>query len=277
MLCLSPIRKVIRSKVYWLSCSKCVNCNINRQNAWIFRLEQEYRKSKTAIFTTLTYANENVPQTVNKDTGEIINSLRYTDVQLFMKRLRKAHPNVKLKHYSVGEYGDETQRPHYHQIIYNASQNKIQENWQLGHTKIGTVTTASIRYVTKYMGKRIANTPEGAELPKSVMSQGLGKDYLTSENVKHHKENLIDSILLDDGKRIQLPTYYKDKIFDKDDKFKLKIINECRSDADLQHLWNRCSTWEKLDFEIMSRIEERHNMAMHNERLKQKQSKSLDT
>jgi len=275
MECLSPLRKVIKSRVYWLPCSKCVNCNINRQNSWVFRLQQETKQSKTAYFVTLTYNDENIPKTVSKDTGEIINTLRYSDVQKYIKRLRKAQKGSKIKHYTVGEYGENTKRPHYHQIIFNAEAEKINSSWGHGHTLSGTVTTSSIRYVTKYMGKRINNTPEGAEKPKNVMSNGLGKNYLTPEVINHHKEYLINYIVIEGGKKIGLPQYYKDKLFDDTEKMKLRILNEIQNDADLQHLWDKCTSIEKLDFEISARVKEKDARAAKNERLKQKQSKSL--
>lgn len=273
MECLNLMRKVHKSKIFWIPCGKCVHCNINRQNEWVFRLEQENKNSKNSAFVTLTYNDENVPKTINKDTGEVINTLQYSDVQKFIKRLRKLQ-RAKLKHYTVGEYGDKTQRPHYHQIVFNTEIENIQKAWGLGFVKVGTTTNASIRYVTKYMGKRVENTPDGAEKPKNVMSQGLGQCYLTDETIRHHKENLIDTIINDGGKRVALPRYFKDKIFSDYDKLRIQAINEAKHNKDLEYLWQSCTTPEKLYFEIQKIAQEKAEVAKHSEYLKQKQSKS---
>ena len=45
-------------------------------------------------------------------------TLRKRDYQLFMKRLRKAFPNDKIRFYAAGEYGPKTLRPHYHAILF---------------------------------------------------------------------------------------------------------------------------------------------------------------
>lgn len=249
---------------------------INRQNNWLFRIEAEHKSSDNAHFVTLTYNNENVPQKVNQDTGEIINTLDYQDVQKYMKRLRKGSKKP-IKHYTVGEYGEENQRPHYHQIIFNAEEENIKKTWDKGFSLVGTVTAASIRYVTKYMGKRISNTPDGAEKPKNVMSQGIGKSYLKNENILHHKENLIDTLTNEGGNKIALPRYYKDKIFSNEEKRTLNIINKVKSNADLKHLQDSCVSHEKFDFEISTRIREKEARARSLERRKHKHSKSKDT
>ena len=84
-------------------------------------------------FITLTYDDEHVPGMII-NTGEImrkvqyawkpgekrpesVQTLLYTDVQKFLKRLRKAYKS-KLRYFIAGEYGEQTARPHYHMILY---------------------------------------------------------------------------------------------------------------------------------------------------------------
>jgi len=55
-------------------------------------------------FITLTYDNENLPENA---------TLVPKDLKDFQKRLRY-HANIDLRFFSVGEYGEKTQRPHYH-------------------------------------------------------------------------------------------------------------------------------------------------------------------
>jgi hypothetical protein len=43
------------------------------------------------------------------------------DLQLFFKRLRKAYPDVKLRYFACGKYGEQFARPHYHVILFGKS------------------------------------------------------------------------------------------------------------------------------------------------------------
>lgn len=83
--------------------------------------------------------------------------LKKRDIQLFIKRLRKAnskHTDMPaIKYYAVGEYGGRTQRPHYHIILFNAKLELIQPAWDLGQIHYGKVSGASIGYTLKYMCK----------------------------------------------------------------------------------------------------------------------------
>ncbi|MCE3047900.1 hypothetical protein LW137_00305 [Helicobacter sp. faydin-H23] len=63
----------------------------------------------SSIFVTLTYSNEFLPSPPSVSKREL---------QLFLKRLRKALGDKKIRYYACGEYGDTFLRPHYHLIIF---------------------------------------------------------------------------------------------------------------------------------------------------------------
>lgn len=63
-------------------------------------------------FVTLTYDDEHLPLSPSG-----LPTLRYSDVQKFLKRLR-TNSGQKFRYFAASEYGDRTQRPHYHLIIY---------------------------------------------------------------------------------------------------------------------------------------------------------------
>jgi len=96
-------------------CGQCLSCRIGRTKMWQRRVlnEMEYWKQKknNAIFVTLTYNEEALPE--NK-------SLRRKDLKDYCKRLRN-YMNRKykrpIKYIGVGEYGEEEMRPHYHLIV----------------------------------------------------------------------------------------------------------------------------------------------------------------
>lgn len=100
-------RKPILVKGGYVPCGKCPNCLANQRQEWVFRLRSEYLNSKFALFVTLTYDPEHYPAT----------GTCKRDVQLFLKRLRKACGNKSFRYYIVSEYGDNTCRGHYHGIF----------------------------------------------------------------------------------------------------------------------------------------------------------------
>lgn len=138
-----------------LPCGKCVGCSRSRAKQWTTRLYHESQLHEQNSFITLTYENPPV-------------SLVKSDVQRFIKRLRKLHP---LRFFAVGEYGERTRRPHYHLILFGKDYLEgsydidgnlygspvINETWGKGIASIGAVTPKSIAYVAGYCNKKIGD------------------------------------------------------------------------------------------------------------------------
>lgn len=201
MNCLSPI--TLREPIRHVPCGKCVACLQNKRNEWFVRLNEELKISQSAHFVTLTYAEDPI-------------SLSKRDLQLFFKRLRKLNINSKIRYYAVGEYGGNFGRPHYHVILFNLTDIRyVQDSWHLGFTHIGEVTPASINYTVAYVveSKLIPMRNPDIVPPFSLMSQGLGKNYLGDNVKRYHKKNLADYYTMEGGGKVRLPRYYRDKIF----------------------------------------------------------------
>ena len=47
------------------------------------------------------------------------NSINKKDIQKFLKRLRYYFKGRRIRYYYVGEYGERTDRPHYHMALFN--------------------------------------------------------------------------------------------------------------------------------------------------------------
>ena len=89
------------------------------------------------------------------------------------KRLRKAFPNNKIRYYHCGEYGDQSNRPHYHAILHGINFSDwyylfdspsgepiytsptLEKIWSKGFVTIGEVTFESAAYVARYVLKKI--------------------------------------------------------------------------------------------------------------------------
>ena len=53
---------------------------------------------------------------------------------------------------------------------------------------------------------------------KAIMSRGLGINFLTEAMVNFYKDDVSRGIILEDGKKLPLPRYYRDKIFNNTEK-----------------------------------------------------------
>lgn len=186
-------------------------------HGWAFRLNREEKKSISSHFLTLTYATKNVPITTRG-----YRSLDKKHVQVFIRRLRKKDPAsnavAPIKYYACGEYGGRTRRPHYHIILFNAKQEHIQDAWKLGSVYYGDVNHASIYYTLKYMMKAPKKQFRKGDPMKefALMSKGLGIDYAQDPRFQRwHMDDVENRMYLNltDGKKIAMPRYYKDKIF----------------------------------------------------------------
>ena len=227
-------------------CGKCLNCKSRRASTWSTRLMKEYERSLTGYFITLTYDTKYVPIT---EKGFM--SLNKKHVQTFLKRLRQWHGKeaTSIKYYAVGEYGGKTYRPHYHLIIFNANIEFIEKSWsdcvnkkqaifrKLGEVHYGTLTDASVGYTLKYISKakRIPLHKNDDRIPEfSLMSKGLGLNYLTEKQIQWHLEKPSERmyIPMKDGKKAPLPRYYKEKIYTAEQKEQAAMY--WKQKADLQ-------------------------------------------
>lgn len=192
------------------------------------------------MFVTLTYDDEHVPRLRG------VKTIDKSDLQKFIKRLRKSLESAKIeiKYYGIGEYGrpprrlfngtmSQGYRPHYHIIIFGLDSSVPEErdyifsNWpfckwtdERKQESIGFVSTDSIRYTTDYikikpLGKHMRFEDIKFYLerafPFSVMSKGMGLDYVKSDD---YLENQIKESceLPFRGKIVSVPRYYCKKL-----------------------------------------------------------------
>lgn len=210
-----------------IPCGKCYVCLKRKISGWCFRLTEEEKYHQDSLFITLTYDTKNVPFT---RAGQM--SLHKRDVQLFLKRLRKANSQGNatrsIKYFAVGEYGGFTRRPHYHLILFGAKIETIASAWGLGHVHYGFVSGASITYTLKYMFKRPVKHKRSDRREKEfrIMSKGLGVGYTQKRNIiKWHKSKLDERMYLNlpGNVKIAMPRYYKDKIYSDEEREECSI------------------------------------------------------
>ena len=95
-------------------CGQCMACRLNKQREKAMRIGHELQYHKESVFITLTYDPEHLPE-----NGSLVKS----DVQKFLKRLRKRLGVERVRYFLCGEYGELGNRPHYHLIVFGLSYN----------------------------------------------------------------------------------------------------------------------------------------------------------
>lgn len=217
MKCLKSIQVHHGGFTHKVPCGKCAFCLVNKRSQWMFRIFQEMqRQDNPGWFVTLTYDEKHVKRV---PAGL---SLRFRDVQLFLKKVRKA--KYYAKYVCVGEYGGITQRPHYHVLLWTDCpivclekfwSNRIGE--VLGRIHVGSLTMAAAMYTLKYIIQPKQKEVDGLEKTRAQFSKGLGLAYLSAAVYDYHTMDYDEPIFVSrvDGEQISLPRYYRYKIFTK--------------------------------------------------------------
>ncbi|WNK14778.1 MAG: replication initiator protein [Microvirus sp.] len=215
-------------------CGRCMGCRLSRSRDWATRIKHEASLHEDNVFLTLTYRDENLPEDYSISTREM---------QLFIKRLRKSIEPTKIRFYACGEYGDTTNRPHYHAIIFGWCppdlepwrktktghlvyiSSALQSLWPSGDSYVGHVNHASAGYVARYclkkMGGQLAeehylrvHPVTGALCQVSpefgVMSTrpGIGRVWFD----KWESDCFPSDFVVIDGQKVPVPKYYRERL-----------------------------------------------------------------
>lgn len=229
MKCPQPI--FVRKTRLHVPCGKCAACRARKANEWIIRLNVEHKHAVSAYFVTLTYDDFNIPYTNNG-----YETLKKTDLQAFINLLRQYCP---FRYFSIGEYGDKGQRPHYHllifnfqplvdpennQIIYfrdwnNVSKTSIMNTvdveavifkaWKKGIVQVEQLKGGAIRYLANYLidfsVQKVYDDEVDQEKQFALMSRRppIGYQYYTDKQVlKYHRAT--DGIQLSPKNKLKL-------------------------------------------------------------------------
>lgn len=177
MKCLKPFQD--GAMLY--GCGQCLACRINRRRIWTHRLMLESTLHSASSFLTLTYNDENLPRG---------GSLDPSDLQKFLKRLRKYFAEVRLRYFAVGEYGDISFRPHFHLALFGLGPvvcgglslrgDPLKTLWGKGHVFAGDLSEQSSAYVAGYVCKKMTSKDDPRlngkhpEFSRMSLKPGLG-------------------------------------------------------------------------------------------------------
>lgn len=213
-----------------LPCQQCIGCRLDRARDWSLRIGHESKSHAISHFVTMTYDDAHLP---------MHGSLNYSDVQLFHKRLRKAFGPFRF--FVVGEYGDTSDRPHYHGIYFSLAvpdlkrfggsdkmptyaSERVNQIWGKGFCLFGSLTPQSASYVCRYALKKVNGqraethyqrvTPDGEivtierEFARMSTKPGIGHTWF----MKYHSDVTTHDYVIQDGAKNPVPPYY-DKLF----------------------------------------------------------------
>lgn len=216
----------------WVPCGKCIGCRLVRVRSWAIRCVHEAQMHEVNSFVTLTYDDDHLESP----------SLRYSDFQAFMRRVRKQLGPTRF--FMCGEYGELNWRPHFHAILFGRTfpnDGMVGENvwrsavlerlWPLGLSSVGNVTSQSAAYVASYSRKKVtgeraaehyrrvcAATGEVVDLVpefgRMSLKPGIGYSWFE----KYWREVYVarDGVVSAGGRTVPPPRYY-DKLLEKVD------------------------------------------------------------
>lgn len=142
-------------------CIKCFPCRINRRRLWAHRILLESKTSSDSCFVTLTYSDDYVPAGA---------TLEPKHVQDWLKRLRKLYHPQKIRYFLAGEYGEKTQRPHYHVALFgidpwlaggvSGMSGFVSRTWGYGYSYVGELNADSAMYIAGYCTKKMTSAKD---------------------------------------------------------------------------------------------------------------------
>lgn len=210
-----------RSKLIWkdgtlglgdpvyIPCGSCYGCRLDRAKDWTTRLILESKEHPYTYFVTLTYDDEHLPKFLVK-----------SDLQNFMKRFRLAN---SCRFFACGEYGEETQRSHFHLILFMDYPLTFSESlgvnrwhspeigkcWRNGLHEVSLANEKCMAYVAGYVVKKCKTDLSKYAVPPFILMSrrpGIGFGYF----LKHDFSSL--KVYLGKKNSARLPRYFKDKL-----------------------------------------------------------------
>lgn len=282
-----------------IPCGNCIGCRLDYSREWANRgfLEAQETKNKN-YFVTLTLEDGyvEIPEEVTTKNNitfceedsefEWQGTLIPKDIVKFMKALRQEfatkYNHKGIRFMAAGEYGSQTQRPHYHLILFNCPfppetfydskvnwekdvswKNTILDKiWKKGFSEITEATWNTIAYVSRYITKKIngdyseeeyASRGQIKEFFRTSRNPGIARNYYEKNKEKIYEHDKILIINKKGSHWVQPPAYF-DRLLKKEDPTRFEEIQEKRKKELLDQLLIKDKTtsldrWEQLQIE----------------------------
>lgn len=211
-----------------IPCGQCIGCRLDRARQWAVRIGQETQMHDVSCFLTMTYDDLHLPP-ATLPGGSLVKK----HVQDFFKRLRFSLLPDKIRYFVCGEYGEKSNRAHYHAIVFGYwpsdakchgkakcgeplfVSSRLESIWGFGFCAFGKVTFESAEYVAKYTLNAVTGEYRDAVYldkvpPFCTMSRrpGIGAKWYD----KYEEEVWSRGTLVARGKEMRPMRYYRDKL-----------------------------------------------------------------
>lgn len=262
-----------------IPCGQCIDCRLRYSKEWASRITCESALYENNLFVTLTYDDEHLPRSKVCPT---LSTLDYRDLQLFLKRFREALRRdfdfSGVRYYAAGEYGDTSQRAHFHICFFNLPyqlmeqlryyktsfcgdiytiSDYIQKIWGKGIVVCGDLNFQSAAYVARYVCKKMKGSDKLEELKKLGLANqesrmslkpGIGADYfhLFKDDIYKNDEMFLPAV-----GRVCVSRYF-DKLMDLDNPIFLAELKAKRAVSAERVLRSKLSQTDKDELSMLA-------------------------
>lgn len=247
-----PVMKDARVGYVPIGCGWCYECLKQKGNEWRVRLAEEIRGQNDWSFVTLTFSEESLREITEviwkkeKVEGYLLdNEIATVAVRRFLERWRKKYKK-SLRHWFITELGHQgTERVHLHGVVKTRDMDEVERVWKYGWVWKGKkkneglvnyVNEKTISYMVKYATK--AEKKHKGYKPKILCSKGIGGKYMDrlDSKLNEFKDNgkTRDYYVTRTGYKVGLPIYYRNKIYDEDEKEELWLR---KLDENKRYIW----------------------------------------
>lgn len=302
-----------------IGCGSCAVCRLKASAERAMRIMHESKNYKHNYFITLTYDDDFLRTTseitgnplldpydwyecfsqyfdaaghmFNLDSGELtVATFWKRDLVDFMKRLRAHYSYYDgidgIRFFASGEYGEISNRPHFHVILLNApdlsdsfklwqrgkytlyESELLKDFWKLGRVIVGDLTFETAAYTARYVMKKITGKAlEGLpldDLPYQPWANGSRRPGIGSDFVVDRLDDLLEdnkTFLIRGDRAIvkSLPRFYINKLEQLSDPGAFARFKEKRATASVDRkakLFDQIYEGNYLDLETMFKCEQ---------------------
>ena len=203
----NSLKSTFGDDLLMLPCGHCAACKMAYRKDWSVRCEMESMFHQKNCFVTLTFDDDHVKPLPVKE-----------DVQYFLHKLRDTY-GIKCRYFACGELGSQTQRSHYHLILFGYEPDDLKyyglsksgmemytskfldKVWSKGRVTINKFDIKCAAYVAGYVKK-----DKGQQFVMMSTRPGIGQIYmLTNFNKLFHYGHYQGK----NGQVFRLPRYFK--------------------------------------------------------------------
>jgi hypothetical protein len=211
-----------------IGCQKCIECKKQKARDWQVRLLEELR-TDSGIFVTLTMSTERyikIKYKVSKksklDGYDLDNAIIIEEWKRFSNHW-KTETGKRPKHWLISELGHNgTENIHLHGILFTKDRSRIKKLWK-SFVYLGDYCNArTVNYMIKYVLK--VDKDHQYYDPRILTSPGMGSNYLKRPDSNRNQfddTNTIEYYTTREGFKISLPIYYRNKLYNDDEKERL--------------------------------------------------------